>query len=42
MRPFEYIEATSVEQAVSLLAGDPNGSRLIGGGSDLLGEMKEE
>ena len=40
MRPFRYLRPTSVEEAVELLATDPE-ARPLGGGSDLLGEMKE-
>ena len=40
MRPFEHIDATSVEDAVSLLRSEPD-SAMIAGGTDLLGLMKD-
>ena len=39
LRPFQYAEPESLEEAVSLLS--ENGSRVLAGGSDLLSEMKE-
>ena len=39
LRPFQYAEPESLEEAVSLLSED--GSRVLAGGSDLLSEMKE-
>jgi xanthine dehydrogenase YagS FAD-binding subunit len=41
MRPFAFSAPASVAEAVALLAADPGGARLIAGGSDLLGELKE-
>ena len=41
MRPFELIEAKSIEEAVKLCSAEPGESRLIAGGTDLLTEIKE-
>lgn len=41
MRPFEYIEAETIEEAVRLCRTMPGESRLIAGGTDLLTEIKE-
>ena len=42
MRPFTFVEAGSAEEAVRLL-GESNGTaRPIAGGSDLLGQLKED
>ena len=41
MHPFEYLEANSVSHAVELLSLSPDDTRIIAGGMDLLGEMKE-
>ncbi len=41
MRRFAWSEPGSIEEAVAALAAAPDTTRLIGGGSDLLGEMKE-
>ena len=41
MRPFEYLEPGSLEEAVGLLARPQDGSRPIAGGTDLLAEMKD-
>jgi xanthine dehydrogenase YagS FAD-binding subunit len=40
MRPFEHVDATSLDEAVSLLQSEP-GSALIAGGTDILVLMKE-
>ena len=39
LRPFQYLEPDSLEEAASLLSKD--GTRALAGGSDLLSEMKE-
>ncbi len=41
MRPFEFVEAMSAENAVRLLSERDGRARPIAGGSDLLGELKE-
>ena len=41
MKNFAFLEPASVAAAVELLHADPGRSRLIAGGSDLLGELKE-
>jgi len=41
MNRFEYVDAVSIEDAISWLDADWN-ARVIGGGTDLLGEMKGE
>ncbi|MBM3223304.1 MAG: xanthine dehydrogenase family protein subunit M [Candidatus Tectomicrobia bacterium] len=42
MRPFEFVEPTTLPEIVSLLqAGGPH-TRIIAGGSDLLGELKDD
>ncbi len=44
MKPFEYTEARSLDEAVALLAARPGpdvSGRVIAGGSDLLSEIKE-
>jgi xanthine dehydrogenase YagS FAD-binding subunit len=41
VRRFAWVEPGSLEEAVAVLAAAPETTRLIGGGSDLLGEMKE-
>ena len=41
MQPFEYIETASVQEAVSDLASGSVAARIIAGGTDLLGEMKD-
>jgi len=38
----EYINATSIEQVLSLLADDKNQARIIAGGTDLVLEMRED
>jgi xanthine dehydrogenase YagS FAD-binding subunit len=40
MKAFEHVDATSIEDAISWLDGDWN-VRIIAGGTDLLGEMKQ-
>lgn len=41
MRPFEYLEPTTLQEAASLLSDDPLGTRPIAGGTDLLSEIKD-
>ena len=41
MKPFEYLEPRTLDEAVSLLAGPEHGARPIAGGTDLLAEMKD-
>ncbi|RME84121.1 MAG: xanthine dehydrogenase family protein subunit M [Caldilineae bacterium] len=41
MRPFDYYEATSLEEAVSLLGRYDGRASILAGGTDLLVEMKE-
>ena len=41
MRPFEYVQAGTIEEAVALCSADPGGSMLLAGGTDLLTEIKE-
>ncbi len=38
----EYINATSIEQVLSLLANEKNQARIIAGGTDLVLEMRED
>jgi xanthine dehydrogenase YagS FAD-binding subunit len=42
MRPFEFVEPTTLDEVVSLLQGGAPQTRLIAGGSDLLGELKDD
>lgn len=42
MRPFAFIEPESVDQAVVLLADPKAKNRLLAGGVDLLGELKDD
>ncbi len=42
MRPFAFIEPTSLDDVIRLLTAGPDQSRLIAGGSDLLGELKDD
>src|SRR6266446_2494515 len=42
MRPFEFVEPTTLADVISLLQGGPQQTRLIAGGSDLLGELKDD
>ena len=41
MRPFEYVEARSIQEAVELLAAQPGEAQIIAGGTDLLSEIKD-
>ena len=41
MRPFEYLEPGSIEEAVKLCMAEPDGTVIIAGGTDLLTEIKE-
>ncbi len=41
MDQFQYVQATSAKEAVSLLSDDPKKTRLIAGGQDILTELKE-
>ena len=41
MRPFEYLEPRTLDEAVGLLSNPMDDSRPIGGGTDLLSEMKD-
>ena len=41
MQPFEFVRASSVSEAAGLLASDPFKVRIIAGGTDLMGEVKE-
>jgi xanthine dehydrogenase YagS FAD-binding subunit len=42
MRPFEFVEPTTLEEVVGLLQVGGHQVRLIAGGSDLLGELKDD
>lgn len=42
MRPFAFVEPTSLDEVIRLLADGQSQSRLIAGGSDLLGELKDD
>jgi xanthine dehydrogenase YagS FAD-binding subunit len=42
VRPFAFIEPTSLDEVIQLLAAGEAQAHLIAGGSDLLGELKEE
>jgi xanthine dehydrogenase YagS FAD-binding subunit len=42
MRPFEFVEPTTLDEVVGLLQGETQQIRLIAGGSDLLGELKDD
>jgi xanthine dehydrogenase YagS FAD-binding subunit len=42
VRPFTFVEPNSLDEALRLLADGPGQNRLIAGGSDLLGELKDE
>jgi xanthine dehydrogenase YagS FAD-binding subunit len=42
VRPFAFVEPTSLDEVIQLLAAGQGQARLIAGGSDLLGELKEE
>ena len=41
MEPFEFVAAESLSQASSLLLDDPDSTRAIAGGTDILDEIKE-
>ena len=41
MHPFQYLEASTVDEAVDLLAEHPEATQVISGGSDLLSEIKQ-
>jgi xanthine dehydrogenase YagS FAD-binding subunit len=42
VRPFTFVEPTSLDEVIRLLAAGQSQARLIAGGSDLLGELKDE
>jgi xanthine dehydrogenase YagS FAD-binding subunit len=42
VRPFAFVEPNSLDEVIRLLAAGPGQARLIAGGSDLLGELKDE
>ena len=42
MRPFTFVEPTSLAEVVRLLTAGQGQVRLIAGGSDLLGELKDD
>jgi xanthine dehydrogenase YagS FAD-binding subunit len=42
MRPFEFVEPSTLAEVVGLLQGGTQQTRLIAGGSDLLGELKDD
>ena len=42
MRPFEFVEPTTLADVISLLQNGAQQARLIAGGSDLLGELKDD
>jgi xanthine dehydrogenase YagS FAD-binding subunit len=42
MRPFAFVEPTTLSELVPLLSGEPEASCCIAGGSDLLGLLKED
>jgi xanthine dehydrogenase YagS FAD-binding subunit len=42
VRPFAFVEPTSLNEVIRLLADGQPRARLIAGGSDLLGELKDE
>lgn len=42
MRPFAFVEPTSLDEVIRLLAAQPGQAHLMAGGSDLLGELKDE
>jgi xanthine dehydrogenase YagS FAD-binding subunit len=42
VRPFAFVEPSSLDEVIRLLAAGQSGVRLIAGGSDLLGELKED
>jgi xanthine dehydrogenase YagS FAD-binding subunit len=42
VRPFAFVEPSSLDEVIRLLADAQSQARLIAGGSDLLGELKDE
>jgi len=42
VRPFAFVEPTSLDEVIRLLGDGTSQARLIAGGSDLLGELKDE
>jgi xanthine dehydrogenase YagS FAD-binding subunit len=42
VRPFTFVEPTSLDEVIRLLAAGQGQTHLIAGGSDLLGELKDE
>ena len=42
MRPFDYVEPATLEEALALLAGDPGHTLLMAGGTSLVILMKQE
>jgi xanthine dehydrogenase YagS FAD-binding subunit len=42
VRPFAFVEPTNLDEVIRLLADGQSQARLIAGGSDLLGELKDE
>jgi xanthine dehydrogenase YagS FAD-binding subunit len=42
VRPFTFVEPTSLDEVIRLLAAGQGQARLIAGGSDLLGELKDD
>jgi xanthine dehydrogenase YagS FAD-binding subunit len=42
VRPFEFVEPTSLDEVIRLLAARQCQAHLMAGGSDLLGELKDE
>ena len=41
MKPFRHVSAETIEEATSILEECQGGARIIAGGTDLLGEMKD-
>ena len=41
MKGFKHVSAGSIEEATSILQGSGRKARIIAGGTDLLGEMKD-
>lgn len=41
MKPFEFVQAKSAQEAVSFLGDEYNESKVLAGGLDLIGELKE-
>src|SRR5262245_62297366 len=42
MRPFEFVEPKTLDEVIGRLQGGAQQTRLIAGGSDLLGELKDD